>query len=156
MKILFFPVFLFIALALSLIYIPRQQYKKYLLYAVISGGLGNMIISFVLIGVLKVVRYTDLGIFNVLGYNYLEPFAWVFIQMLFLYFLPARRWFRYGYILAFSGISVGFGDVIRNLGVSVASNLTMLRWLSPLIFLAWWGFAAWFFRSNESKNRAWN
>ncbi|WP_132017440.1 hypothetical protein [Hydrogenispora ethanolica] len=71
-------------------------------------------------------------------------------------FLPVRKWFRYGYILAFSGISVGFGDVIRNLGISEAFNLTFLRLVGPFIFLAWWGFTAWFFRKNESKNRAWN
>ena len=37
-------------------------------------------------------------------------------------FLPVRRWFLYAYILGFVGLSVGFGYVIKNLGISEVTS----------------------------------
>lgn len=152
-KALFFPVFVLLALILSLIFIPRQQYKKYFIYAAITGGLGNMIITTIINRLLGLARYTDIGIFNIYGFNYLEPFAWTFVQMIFLYFLPVRKWFLYAYVLGFTGISIGFGNVIFNLGISEVLKPTVSMFVSPFIFLAWWGFTVWFFRKTGGINR---
>jgi hypothetical protein len=152
-KVLFFPLFLFIAITLTLIYIPRQQYKKYLIYASITGGLGNMILTIIMHRVLGVAKYTGIGIFNIFGFNYLEPFAWTFVQMLFLYFLPVRKWFSYAYVLGFIGISVGFGYMIKNLGIITETKPTFTKFVGPFIFLAWWSGTAWFFRKIEGMNK---
>lgn len=152
-KVLFFPLFVLIALTLTLIYIPRQHYKKYLIYAAITGGLGNMLITYILFHVLGIAKYTEIGIFNLYGFNYLEPFAWAFVQMLFLYFLPVRKWFLYGYILGFTGMSVGFSHVIDNLEISKVFNPAFVKYVSPFVFLAWWSFTAWFFRKTEGIHR---
>jgi hypothetical protein len=152
-KELFFPLFLLIAITFTLVYIPRRDYRKYVIYAAITGGLGNMLITLVVFRWLKVARYVHIGIFDIEGFNYLEPFAWTFVQMLFLYFLPVRKWFLYGYVLGFTGISIGFGYVIRNLGISETLNPAFSRYLSPVIFLAWWSFTAWFYRRIEGINR---
>ncbi len=151
-KVLFFPIFFFIGLALTLIYIPRQQYKKYLIYAAITGGLGNMIIVLILHYTLG-LKYIKIGIFGVYGFNYLEPFAWTFVQMIFFYFLPVRKWFLYAYVVGFVGLSVGFGQIIRNLGIMTEANTTLTQILSPFIFLAWWSGAAWLFRKVEGISR---
>jgi hypothetical protein len=152
-KVLFFPLFLFIAITLSLIYIPRQQYKKYLIYGAMTGGIGNMIITILMNHVFGVGHYAKIGIFNIFGFNFLEPFAWTFVQMLFLYFLPVRKWFLYAYVLGFVGISVGFGYVIKNLGIIIEMKPTFAHLVGPFIFLTWWSFTAWFFRKIEGINK---
>ncbi|HBE78038.1 MAG TPA: hypothetical protein DDW65_09715 [Firmicutes bacterium] len=151
-KTLFFPLFLLIALILTLIYIPRQQYKKYLIYAAITGGMGNMLLTLIM-RLLGLWSYTKIGVFNVFGFNYLEPFAWTFVQMIFLYFLPVRKWFLYAYVLGFTGLSVGFAYVIKNLGIIAEFNPTLTQFMSPLIFLAWWSGTAWFYRKIEGMNQ---
>jgi hypothetical protein len=107
-----------------------------------------MMLTFITHRVFGVGRYTEIGIFNVFGFNYLEPFAWTFVQMLFLYFLPVRKWFLYTYVLGFIGISIGFGYVIKNLGI-IESDPTFTRFVGPFIFLAWWSVSAWLFRKVE-------
>jgi hypothetical protein len=151
-KVLFFPVFLFVALILTLIYIPRRRYKKYLIYAVITGGLGNMILTVIINHVFGVAHYTQIGIINIFGYNFLEPFAWTFVQMLFLYFLPVRKWFLYAYVLGFVGISVGFGYMIKNLGIIIENKPIFSQFIGPFVFLAWWSGTVWFFRKIEGIN----
>lgn len=151
-QVLFYPLFLCIALILTLVYIPRPQYKKYLIYAAATGGLGEMIIAIILNTLFNMGHYTRIGIFNIFGYNYLSPFVWTFLQMLFLYFLPVRRGFLSAYILGFVGISIGFGYMIENLGIFVF-NPTFYRWISPIIYLTWWSGTAWFFRRTEGINR---
>jgi hypothetical protein len=152
-KTWFFPLFLLMALILTLIYIPRRQYKKYLIYAAISGGLGNMVLTLIMHRILGWGHYINIGIFDVFGFNYLEPFSWTFVQMLFLYFLPVRKWFLYAYVVGFLGLSVGFGYIIKNLGIIREFNPTMLQFVGPLIFLAWWSGTAWFYRKIEGRNQ---
>lgn len=141
---LFYPVYLTIAFSLSLIYIPQKVYKEYLIYGLLVGGLGDMLVVGIFANLLHFMWFKNAGIFDILGQNFLSPPSWTFSVMLFLYFLPRRRPFLYLYIVAFTMYSFGYGLMVRNCGL-----YDFQPWfyypIAPLNFLGWWTFAAWVF-----------
>lgn len=147
--LLFYPVYLLIAFILTLIFIPQKDYKEYLIYGVIVGALGDVIMVGLVQNVFQIMWFKNMGIFNVLGQHALSPLSWLVTVMLFLRFLPSRKTFQYIYILAFSCASVAYGIVVRN-----ADLYDFLAWFYPipayLIFVLWWSFAAWIFSKTSS------
>ncbi|MFZ7104310.1 MAG: hypothetical protein ACOWWO_16865 [Peptococcaceae bacterium] len=143
-KLLFYPVFLFMVFVLSLIYIPKQDYKEYFIYGVLMGGLGDVISVGIFQNLLHVIWFKNMGIFNALGQNLLSPPSWVFVIMLFLRFLPRRRYFLVFYVLTVAMSSVGYGILVRNAGL-----FDYRSWFYPVVsffvFLAWWCTATWLF-----------
>lgn len=143
-KSLFYPIYLTIAFVFSLIYIPKKDYKEYLTYGILLGGLGDIIVVAVYQNLLHVMWFKNAGIFNVLGQNFLSPPSWTFTVMLFLHFLPFRRPFIYLYVLTFACFSVGYGLMVRNAGL-----FDFRPWFYPIvsyfIFLGWWTFITWVF-----------
>ncbi len=140
----FYPVYLIIAFGLSLIYIPRRDYKEYLSYGLLVGGLGDMVMVGLFQNLLHIIRFKNAGIFNVLGQNFLSPPCWTFTVMLFLHFLPRRRSFRYLYIVTFGCFSVGYGLMVHNAGL-FDFRPGYYPVFSYLTFLFWWSFTTWLF-----------
>ncbi len=145
---LFYPVFLIMTFILTLIFIPRKVYKEYFIYGLIIGCLGDILIVFLMQNILGVMWFKNQGIFYVLGHIALSPLSWTVTVMIYLYFLPSSRWFLYLYIMTWAFISVGFGYIAQNVGM-----FDFTPWLYPIpsyiIFLVWWGFAAWLFRKTS-------
>ncbi|HBF39229.1 MAG TPA: hypothetical protein DDW50_18160 [Firmicutes bacterium] len=140
----FYPAYLVIVFTLSLIFIPHKEYKEYLSYGFIVGGLGDMTVVGIFANLLHWMGFKNSGIFNVMGQNFLSPPCWTLSMMLFLYFLPRRCVFRYLYIFTFTAYSFGYGLLVHNSGL-----YDFYPWfyyiVSPLTFLGWWSFAAWLF-----------
>lgn len=147
--LLFYPVYLLIGFVLTLIFIPQKDYKEYLLYGIIVGALGDVIMVGLFQNLFHIMWFKNRGIFDVLGQNALSPLSWTVTVMLFLHFLPGRKTFRYIYILTFSCASVAYGIVVRN-----ANLYDFQAWFYPipayLIFVMWWSFAAWIFNKTSS------
>lgn len=142
--ILFYPSFLVMTFILTLIFIPRKDYKSYLIYGFLVGGLGDILVVGLFQNILHVVWFKNQGIFNVYEMNALSPPSWTVTVMIFLYFLPGRRTFLYPYIIAWAGCSVAFGLIVHNSGL-----FDFLPWFYPIpsyfTFLGWWTFCAWLF-----------
>lgn len=147
--LLFYPVYLLIGFVLTLIFIPQKDYKEYLLYGIIVGALGDVIMVGLFQNLFHIMWFKNWGIFDVLGQNALSPLSWTVTVMLFLRFLPGRKTFRYIYILTFSCASLAYGIVVRN-----ANLYDFQAWFYPipayLIFVMWWSFAAWIFNKTSS------
>jgi len=147
--LLFYPVYLLIGFVLTLIFIPQKDYKEYLLYGIIVGALGDVIMVGLFQNLFHIMWFKNMGIFDVLRQNALSPLSWTVTVMLFLRFLPGRRTFCYMYILTFSCASVAYGIVVRN-----ANLYDFQAWFYPipayLIFVMWWSFAAWIFNKTSS------
>lgn len=147
--LLFYPVYLLIAFVLTLIFVPQKDYKEYLIYGVMVGALGDVIMVGLVQNVFHIMWFKNMGIFDVLGQHALSPLSWLVTVMLFLRFLPSRKTFLYIYILTFSCASVAYGIVVRN-----ANLYDFLAWFYPipayLIFVLWWSFAAWIFSKTSS------
>ncbi len=146
--LLFYPVFLVITFGLTLVFIPKIKYKEYFIYGFLIGGLGDIIVVALMQNILGVMWFKNQGIFYVLKMMALSPLSWTVTIMIFLYFLPSTKSFRYPYILTWACISLGYGYIVHNIGL-----FDFVDWLYPipayLIFLCWWSFASWLFRKTS-------
>ncbi|NLY10094.1 MAG: hypothetical protein GX020_00145 [Firmicutes bacterium] len=149
---LLYPIYVLFTLTLTLIFIPRDHYKEYLIYGLLVGGLGDIVVVMLMQNLFGVMQFKNQGIFYVLGHHALSPLAWTLTVMLFLFFLPNRKWFRYLYVIYWAMMSVGYGYLVHN-----AELFEFKSWLYPIpaffIFIAWWSVATWLFRrtSNLAK-----
>ncbi|MHB1419217.1 MAG: hypothetical protein ACYCX4_06435 [Bacillota bacterium] len=136
----------------TVVVIPREVYKKYFIYGFIFGGIGETLTAFVFEKILHLIAYKNMGIFNFLGlYSFWTPIAWTFSFMLFFYFLPREKIFRYLYIAGFTFFAYGVGQVLQNLGLF--EYIGIQKYLAPVVFLVWFLLAAWLFLKLErSKN----
>ncbi len=146
--LLFYPLFLVVTFCLTLIFIPKNKYKEYLIYGILIGGLGDIIVVGLLQNILGIMWFKNQGVFYVLKMMALSPPSWTVTVMIYLYFLPAKKIFRYAYILSWASFSLGYGYVVHNAGL-----YDFVNWLYPLpiyfVFLCWWSFASWFFRKTS-------
>lgn len=149
---LLYPVFLVMMFILTVIFIPRQEYKRYLVYGLIVGGIGDVVAVTLYQNILGVMWFQNQGLFFVLGHHALSPLGWTLCVMVFLYFLPDRNTFLYPYILAWAGLSLAYGYVVRN-----AHLFDFKEWFYPLpgyiTFVIWWSFAAWFFLRTQRAEK---
>jgi len=145
---LFFPSFTAIVALATLILIPRYLYKKYLIYGFITGALGDIILAYTL-EFFNLITYKNAGAFNVLGLNFWAPISWMLVHMLFLYFLPHRRFFLYTYVLGFAMLSRVFSEILVNLNLFEFNGIW--SYLSILAFLGWYSGTAWFYRRVEDS-----
>lgn len=113
---LYYPIFLTLAILLTLVLIPRDKYKQFLIYGLILGGLGDFILNGIL-SYLGFAWFPNAGIFQLGKLNILSPLSWVPVTMLFLQFLPQRSLFLYAYILTFATFGVCHGYVVQNAGI---------------------------------------
>ena len=145
---LLYPAFLLIVFSLTVILIPREVYKKYMIYGMLVGGLGDVLSVFVYQNLLGFMWFKNQGLFYVLGQHALSPLCWTFTVMIFLYFLPAKRFFLYVYTLAWAMASVCYGYVVQN-----AKLFDFKSWFYPIpafiAFLIWWSFAVWLYSRTE-------
>jgi hypothetical protein len=151
--VLLYPVFLVILFGMSLIFIPRKDYREYLIYGFLLGGLGDMTVVGLFQNVFHIIWFKNQGLFNTLGQNFLSPPCWTFTVMLFLYFLPRKGFVQYLYVFTFAAYSVGYGLVVHN-----ANLFDFKPWYYPffsyLTFLGWWAFITFVFMktSRLAKN----
>jgi hypothetical protein len=148
---LFYPGFLTITFILTRIFVPREKYKKYFVYGFLVGGLGDIIVVSIMQNLLGFIWFKNQGIFEVLGHMGLSPPSWTVTVMIFLWFLPTRRYFLYPYVATWAAYSIGYAAVVRNLNL-----YNTVDWLYPIpayfIFLGWWSFAAWLFIKYERQH----
>lgn len=146
---LFYPSYILIALVIVLITIPKRDFKEYFIYGVLFGGLGDVVVVGLFQNLLNVIWFKNSGIFNALGQNLLSPLSWTLTVMIFLYFLPQQKLFRYIYVLGFAVFSVGYGYLVHNVGL-----FDFRPWFYPffayLTFLFWWSIISWVFIKTSS------
>lgn len=149
LQTLFYPTYMLIALIVVLLTIPQRDLKKYFIYGVLFGGLGDIIIVGLYQNILHIIWFKNAGIFNVLGQNLLSAPSWILTVMIFLRFLPIRKLFQYAYVLGFGAFSVGYGYLVQNVGL-----FDFKPWVYPLFsyftFTFWWAAITWVFVKTSS------
>jgi len=149
---LFYPIYILIAFIVVLLTIPQRDLKKYFIYGVLFGGVGDVIVVGLYQNVLHIIWFKNAGIFNVLGQHLLSPPSWILTVMIFLRFLPLRKLFQYAYVLGFGAFSVGYGYLVYNVGL-----FDFKPWVYPLFayltFTFWWSTITWVFVKTSSLIR---
>jgi len=140
--IFFIKAVLFAVVAVVLI--PKEQFKRYLVYSLFLGAGIDIIVVFTCTR-LGILRYLNMGAFSVFGLlPFWTPIAWMFTLMIFFYFLPRKSIFLYGYVFIFSVYGIFLGKMLSNFGLYRYDPLILF-----FVFLAWFSFAAWFFLRYE-------
>lgn len=133
-EIVFLIKALFFGLA-AIIIIPKEFYKKHLLYGLFLGSLGDTGIT--LLGkFLNLWKYKNMGVFNILNfYSFWSPLAWMFVVMFFLYCLPLKRSVFYLYVACYGIFGYFVGLTLENFGLY--EYVGLFRYLAPLVIAAW-------------------
>ena len=134
----------------TVVAIPREIYKKFLLYGFIIGAMGD-VISILVMSPLRLIKYSQMGPFSIYGlFSFWTPIAWMFAFMLFFYFLPRRRLFLYPYVVGFALFGYMVGLVLEGFGVF--QYIGFWRYVAPFFFANWFSGAAWvYFRLEGIK-----
>lgn len=144
-----YPIFFFLVASAALLIIPKEKYKKYLIYGALLGGLGDTLVVLLFSKVFPIFRYKNAGVFDVFGlFSIWTPLTWTFVFALALYLLPVRKTYFVPYVLGFVGFSAFTGTVIQQLG--------LFEYLKPIysfidlgIFLVWFLIAVWIYLRTE-------
>ncbi|MHB1421077.1 MAG: hypothetical protein ACYCX4_16110 [Bacillota bacterium] len=129
--------------------IPKDHYKKYLIYGIIFGGLGELALVLVTGRVFHQVEYINMGPFAFLGtVSFWTPISWTFAAMLFFYFMPTKRIFLYPYLLMFYLLGFGVGQVLQGFGLF--RFIGMGKYIATLVYAAWFSLSAWYYLKHEN------
>lgn len=133
----------------TIVSIPQNVYKKYVIWGFLFGGIGDLIIVALFGPVLNLIKYENMGVFNILDtISFWTPIAWMFTFMLFFYFLPIHRYFLLIYIIGFSIFGFMVGLVLQNIGLFKYEGIYI--YFAPFVFIAWFSFSSFiFFRYNQ-------
>lgn len=144
---IYYPIFAIIVILGALLLIPKNSYKKYFIYGLMFGGIGDSVIA-VLYNYFGLIKYKEMGPFNIMNiFSFWTPITWAFIFMLFFYFLPVRKVFLIPYILIFSLLNYSVGLVMQNIGLF--EYIGIQKYLAPFTFVIWYSVSAWVFLKNE-------
>ncbi len=132
----------------ALLLIPKFLYKKFFIYGFLLGGVPNVALIVVAGGVFHLFKYLNLGPLGIWGlFSIWTPVAWTFTFMLYLYFLPVRKFFYYPYILCFAFLGYLTGQALKGLGLFVLQD--SYAYFEPLTFIIWFGATAWIYYRAE-------
>lgn len=136
---------------LTLIFIPRERYKKFLLFGFVLGGVTD-VLTIVLIGNWAGEFSYIAGPLEAFEIPLFIPISFIFVWMLYLFFLPVRLEFLIPYIIGFSGFSAILGFVEQNLGFFKYNyGDTHGAIVTIITFLVWFTVSALIYRGYDDK-----
>lgn len=126
-----------------LLLVPKNQYKRYLLYGLVFGGILDLFTIATLVP-MNQIRFMNMGNFSVLGFiPIFVPVTWMFDFAIFFYLMPRRKTFLTLYILTFTALSYIIGELMNAYGLFEYTGMPV--YVAVLIFFAWYAFSAWFY-----------
>ncbi|CUH95645.1 putative membrane protein [Propionispora sp. 2/2-37] len=126
-----------------LLLVPQNQYKRYLLYGLVFGGILDVFTIVTLVPINQ-IRFMNMGNFSVLGFiPIFVPITWMFNFAIFFYLMPRRKGFLALYILTFTALSYIIGELMNAYGLF--EYVGMPEYVAVLIFFTWYAFSAWFY-----------
>lgn len=133
----------------TIVIIPRNLYKKYFLYGLIFGGIGDTLLV-TMIHYMGFLNYKILGVTSIFGIvSFWTPIAWTFYFMLYFYFLPARKIFLVPYVIVFIALNYSVGIVMSQSGLY--ETIGVYKYIQPFVYLAWCSISAWAFFKGEHR-----
>ncbi|KAF1083969.1 hypothetical protein SPSYN_02881 [Sporotomaculum syntrophicum] len=145
-----YPVYSALLMLLVLAVVPREQIKKLSLFAIIFGA-GADLVVIVVITILGVGEYINIGPFGFMGIPFFPLLAWTAFFILYFYFFPEKIPWSYIYVLLAAGYSTMFSNVLENLGI--------FRWnygnlvVPYLIYLGWFSLASWYYLKDTREEK---
>ncbi len=143
-----YPIFALFLAAVALLLIPKAQYKKFFLYGLLFGGLGDAVIVTLFSKLLPILRYKHTGAFGVDDFSIWTPIGWALAFAIFLYLLPRRWAFMVPYLMTFVGLSFMIAIILANFGL-LDYLKPGYRFVGIIIFTLWYAIAAYLYLRTE-------
>ncbi|MCL6590314.1 MAG: hypothetical protein K6U80_10210 [Firmicutes bacterium] len=132
----------------AVILIPKEFYKKYLIYGLFWGAILDVLLTGILSGFLHWFQYKNMGSFNILNLiSFWTPLAWMFVFMYFFYCLPTRKLYLFFYIPSFGLFGYMVGLVLQNFGLF--EYVGFYKYTAPFVLTGWFTLAAFAYRKAE-------
>lgn len=124
----YYPALAFLLLALVVLFIPKEDFKRLFWISFLWGYLGSKSFAFVVGEVLHLYQWKHAMPFKFLGAPHWLVLGWGLAMMLYLYFLPkSKEWYVFPvYLLIFTMASAALDQIFHNAGL-----LEYIHW-SPL------------------------
>lgn len=103
--------------AILIAVVPRKDLRELAIYGVLFGGLADGIIIVIATFWLGLGGYINMGPLGFRGMPFFPLIAWSAYFVLYFYFLPGYRPFRYLYMFSAISMSLLFSNVLMNLGI---------------------------------------
>lgn len=133
---------------IALVLIPKEKYKHYLLYGMIFGGIGEVMVV-TLLTYIGLIKYKNMGPFNIFGlFPFWTPLTGLFLFMIFFYLLPARKGFLITYILCFTALNYGTGIIFKQFSLFEYPDIYL--YIAPFISILWYSLSAFIYFRNEN------
>ncbi|MBM7624220.1 hypothetical protein [Sporohalobacter salinus] len=116
--------------------VPRTAIKRFAIYSIILGGIGDFIILLILKYIFNIGLYVNYFPFGTSGFPFFPPLAWSIWFILYFYFLPNERFLKIIYIVIAAAYSAFFANVLLNLNI--------IKWNYERIFLPFGIYLVWF------------
>ena len=119
--------------------VPKKDIHWLFIYGLIFGGIFDIIIVGLanLIGEFKYINYEPFGL---MGIHFMAPISWTIYFIIYFYFLPARKLYRYIYTTIGAFYSMLFCQMITKLGVLELAH-GIIDSIIP--FVIWFPLATW-------------
>lgn len=145
----FYSIFAAITGLATFILIPRNLYKKFFLYGLMFGGIGDSVLAS-LVHFIGFLNYKNMGVTSIFGiFSFWTPITWTFYFMIFFYFLPVRKYYLVPYVLIFVAMNYSVGMVMSQSGLY--EIIGVYKYIQPFVFLAWCTISAWTFHKSEHR-----
>jgi len=124
--------FLFAAILVAVV--PRKDIRRLSIYGIMFGAIGDVlvIISGKVFGLFEYVNFHPFGFMCI---PFFAPISWTIYFMLYFYFMPHEKLFRYIYVASAIGYSIMFGNLLVNMNLMVYHHH---RFIMPLITFSLW------------------
>ena len=151
-NLIFWPSLAIVFGILTLIFIPKEQYKKFLLFGLVLGAIVDAM-TIIFIGSLLGKFYYNAGPLEVFGIPIFIPITFTFVWMLYLYFLPFRVEFLIPYIIGFTCFALMMGLVEQNLGFFTYNYHGIIQTVigETIMFGIWFSASAYIYRTYDKK-----
>jgi hypothetical protein len=112
---LLYPLYTSVIALVMLAVVPRESIRRLVPFALLFGAVFDGIWLLLLGGVLGIARYINFSPFGVLGIPFFPPLAWTFFFVLYLYLLPDKSPWNYGFSVTSAIYATMFSNVLQNL-----------------------------------------
>jgi hypothetical protein len=152
LKLIFWPSLAIIFGISTLIFIPKEQYKKFLLFGLVLGAMVDAM-TIIFIGNLLGKFYYNAGPLEAFGIPIFIPITFTFVWMLYLYFLPFRDEFLILYIIGFTVFALMMGLVEQNLGFFTYNYNGIIGTVigETVMWAIWFSASAYIYRTYDKK-----
>ncbi len=115
----YYPALAFVLLALVVLFVPKEEYKKLFWISFLWGYLGSKIFVLVFGELIQLFKWKQAMPFEFLGAPHWLVLGWGLALILFFYFIPkSEEWYAFPvYLLIFSISSAALDKIFHNAGL---------------------------------------